>query len=338
MHSRELKATLKAIIQADIKTTVYIAGPPGVAKSSVVTQVASEEGYGCVDLRVGQLTPSEIRGLPMVTNGVSTYARPEWLPTEGKHVLFLDEFANGSPTLMQLCQQLILDRRIGEHQLGPDVFIIAAGNRKVDQCVVNPLPASVANRMIHIEVEPDLDTWVADFAVPQQLAPEIVAFLRFRPSLLHKYVKGVDAWASPRSWATASDLFKANLNVGFAVGPDVASEFYAFIKVFRSLPDIDAVLSGGGGVALSSTAPDLMFAVVSSLSTRWRCSTEFINAFTWLAQASAPEWVSLFWSDSEPRVQQTRGLLTAVAKLAKRGNLSGVAGVVARISELESLL
>jgi MoxR-like ATPase len=61
--------------------------------------------------------------------------------------------------MMGIAQQLILDRQVGDYTVPADWFIIAAGNRTEDRAAVSQMPAPVANRFIHFNVEADLASW-----------------------------------------------------------------------------------------------------------------------------------------------------------------------------------
>ena len=76
-------------------------GSPGIGKSSIVAAVAKNAGIGLVDLRLSQLAPTDLRGLPVADKGVSKWFPPEFLPTQGKGILFLDEI-NMAPPAMQV--------------------------------------------------------------------------------------------------------------------------------------------------------------------------------------------------------------------------------------------
>ncbi len=97
MTPTQLEQSLNQLISNGEQTPIMIEGPPGIGKSSVVYQVADRLGLKVIDLRLGQIPPSDIRGLPMVKDGISMYACPEWLPKDGNGILFLDELTNAAP-------------------------------------------------------------------------------------------------------------------------------------------------------------------------------------------------------------------------------------------------
>ena len=133
MTPAELEQELRQIVQQDIRCSLMIWGPPGVGKSSIVARVASTAKIDLVDLRLSQLAPTDLRGLPVAEDGRSTWYPPNFLPRDGKGVLFLDEINMAPPAMQGVAQQLILDRRIGEYTVPEGWFVWAAGNRKIDR-------------------------------------------------------------------------------------------------------------------------------------------------------------------------------------------------------------
>ena len=77
-------------------------------------------------------------------------------------------------------------------------FVWAAGNRKEDRAAVFDMPAPLANRFLQLETEDDFDS-VRSWATTHGIEERIIAFLSFRPELLHKLDPERPAWPSPRS-------------------------------------------------------------------------------------------------------------------------------------------
>jgi len=46
------------------KVPVFLWGPPGIGKSSIVAQIAKEKDIGFIDLRLSLLDPTDLRGIP----------------------------------------------------------------------------------------------------------------------------------------------------------------------------------------------------------------------------------------------------------------------------------
>ena len=64
MTPDRLASSLSRIIEVPIRLSVMIWGAPGIGKSSIVAKVAQDAGIGIVDLRLSQLAPTDLRGLP----------------------------------------------------------------------------------------------------------------------------------------------------------------------------------------------------------------------------------------------------------------------------------
>ncbi len=191
-----------------------------------------------------------------------------------------------------MAQQLILDRRVGSYEVPDGWFIWAAGNRKEDRAAVFEMPAPLGNRFIHLEVEPDLDSFKA-YALATGMHEQVIAFVAFRPQLLHKMDGQQPAWPSPRSWAMASDLHRVGLDIAPAVGSAAATEFRAFVQLYEQLPDFERILAGQGGGVAFPAEPSVRYALIVGLVARAREAREAYHAFKWLAQVAEPEWVQL---------------------------------------------
>ena len=100
-------------------------GPPGIGKSSIVSESCESNKLSFIDLRLSQLAPTDLRGLPVPRENNCAWLSPEFLPTEGKGVLFLDEINLAPPAMQGVAQQLILDRRVGSYEL-PDGWFVWA--------------------------------------------------------------------------------------------------------------------------------------------------------------------------------------------------------------------
>ena len=296
MKPADLAVYLNGLIQHRLKISTMLWGPPGIGKSSIVAQTAAGHRLDFIDLRLSQLAPTDLRGLPVAKNGASRWFPPEFLPRKGKGILFLDEINLAPPAMQGMAQQLILDRRVGSYVVPKGWYIWAAGNRKEDRASVFDMPAPLANRFLHLEVEPDLDSFKA-YALANGFHEHIVAFLSFRPPLLHKLDPQQPAWPSPRSWEMASKLYAAGLDVTPAIGAGAAAEFGAYLSVYRQLPDLERILSGNGADVQFPEEPSARYAVTIGLTTRAAEARSAYHAFRWLAAKAAPEWVQLCAAD-----------------------------------------
>lgn len=296
MKPAELTLFLDRLVRNQIKISTMIWGPPGIGKSSIVAQTAAAHKLGFIDLRLSQLAPTDLRGLPVARGGVSRWYPPEFLPTKGAGILFLDEINLAPPTMQGMAQQLILDRRVGSYVVPEQWFIWAAGNRSEDRAAVFDMPTPLANRFLHLDVVPDFESFKL-FASANAVHEQIIAFLAFRTPLLHKIDPQQPAWPSPRSWVMASDLHKHGLEIAPAVGAATAIEFYAYTALYQELPDLDRIVRGEEDGLLFPSEPSMRYAITVGLTLRAHDAQSGYHVFRWLARAAPVEWVQLCATD-----------------------------------------
>ena len=260
-------------------TPVMLWGAPGVGKSQMVAQVAARHNVPLIDIRLSQMEPSDLRGIPILKGDIVDWAIPSMLPDEKRHgvagILFLDEITSAPPSVSAAAYQLILDRSLGEYKVPDQWAIIAAGNRQGDRGVTYTMPAPLANRFSHYDVEVNLDDWVA-WAYANGIDERIIGFLRFRPDLLFDFDPSYNpvAFPSPRSWEFAHRALQKfsedhDLRVSTlqgCVGKAAGVELNAFVDSLHQMPDLDAIINGEDVPA--PTELDLQYAVASALVAR----------------------------------------------------------------------
>ena len=283
---KEFKSTL-----AGHHTPVMLWGPPGVGKSQMIAQVAQHNNVNLIDIRLSQMEPSDLRGIPFRKDELVEWAIPAMLPDIKRHgeagILFLDEITSAPPSVSAAAYQLILDRRLGAYQI-PDAWaIFAAGNRQGDRGVTYTMPAPLANRFSHFEVHINTDDWVA-WAYANNIDDRVIAFVRFRPELLFDFdpAHNPSAFPSPRSWEFAHralqkfehqhDLLLGSLQA--CVGQAAGIELKAFIDNLDQMPDLDAIVRGEQVPAPKEI--DLQYAVASALVGRAIRAKETADAQT----------------------------------------------------------
>ena len=279
MRPAQLLTVLEREFQAALHgqhTPVMLWGPPGVGKSQMVAQIAERHGMPVIDIRLSQMEPSDLRGIPFRVEERVEWAIPSMLPDAERHgsqgILFLDEITSVPPSVSAAAYQLILDRRLGAYEVPQGWSIFAAGNRQGDRGVTYTMPAPLANRFSHYEVDINLDDWVA-WAYANAMDDRLIAFLRFRPELLFEFDPAHNpvAFPSPRSWEFSHRALQkfgdlpALLTGALqaCVGPAAGIELSAFVENLEQLPDIDAIVRGETVRVPKET--DLQYAVAAAL-------------------------------------------------------------------------
>ncbi len=280
MRPSHILAVLETeFLAAAAHTPVMLWGPPGVGKSQIVAQVAAKHAAPLIDIRLSQMEPTDLRGIPFRAGDRVEWSIPNLLPDAARHgalgILFLDEITSAPPTVTAAAYQLILDRRLGDYRVPDGWAIFAAGNRQGDRGVTYHMAAPLANRFTHYEVEADLDDWVA-WAHQHDVDERLIAFLRFRPELLFEFKPSVNpiAFPSPRTWEYADRALKKFAAqpqllldaLQGAVGLAAGAELKAFLDHLAEMPDIDAILHGRS--QQTPAAIDLQYAIAAALVRR----------------------------------------------------------------------
>jgi len=240
---------------------IFLWGPPGIGKSEVVAGIARNLGGYMIDLRLGQMDPTDIRGIPFYNKelGKMDWAPPIDLPDQELAsqypvvVLFMDEMNSAAPAVQAAAYQLVLNRRIGKYILPDNVVMIAAGNRESDKGVTYRMPTPLANRFIHVEMRADFPAW-EDWAVKNKIHKDVVGYLSFAKQDLYDFdaKSSSRAFATPRSWSFVSDLLQddalsdetATDLIAGTVGEGLAVKFMAHRKIASKLPKPEDILTG----------------------------------------------------------------------------------------------
>jgi hypothetical protein len=255
-----------------------------LAKGGDITQA-----FGLFDLRLSQMDPVEVGGLPREnrTNGTMEKLPPSWfahelradLPDFG--ILLLEELPSAPLSVQTTAYQITLDKVIEDFKLKEGWATFAAGNRLTDGGQYFKMPNALANRLCHIDVESDVDSW-CQWAVEKNIDHSLIAFIRFRPDLLNttdEHIKNRGkgfAFATERQWAAVNDFLTNNQSpsdttvhavVGGLVGSGPAAEYVSFRAVWNNMPSIDGILIEPDTAILPEDAAT-QFAVMTALAAR----------------------------------------------------------------------
>lgn len=198
---------------------LMIWGAPGIGKSDLVREAATAQDIALIDLRLSQLEPTDLRGIPLHDNGKVRWIPPDELPDADrdgpKGVLFLDEINAAPPPVAAAAYQLILDRRLGTYRLPEGWSIVAAGNRLDDRGITYVMPAPLANRFMHVLLQADAQAWLA-WAAHNGIDPVLRDFMAEQPEWLARFLPEpeVKAFPSPRSWVFADRVIKRRARSG----------------------------------------------------------------------------------------------------------------------------
>lgn len=304
-----LRAAWEAQQAGQLTASWMLHGKPGVGKTEIIQQLASEIGAVLFDLRLTTIEPQDLRGLPFYDHGSqkTVWYRPEDLPDgDAPAILFLDELTAASPSLQPTVYGLLQERRVGQHRLPDTVLVVAAGNTVDDGAVAYEMGTALSDRLVHIVVQADVEDWLKSYAPRVGIHPSVAAFLRTRPDLLEtteaSLRRGEAVACTPRSWARVSDIMGLSLNrttrqvmVAGTVGEAVAAEFSLLADEIAATVQIEAMLDATGADR-AALFPDslhgltaLIYGLIGAVDeTRMPAAIEILNDLRSLDRGGLP--------------------------------------------------
>ena len=293
------EARTSLITSFKIGRPIFMKGPMGIGKSAVIQEIVDSGEIGKAklnDIRLGNMDLTDIRGIPFLdesdTKGRKTmaWAPPSVLPSEEEAkkydtiVLLFDEINSAAPAIQAATYQLILDRRVGDYKLPDNVVMVAAGNRESDRGVTYKMPAPLANRFIHLEMEARYDDW-EKWAVKNDISPDVIGHLKTHNQDLFAFdpIGASVAFPTPRSWAFVSQILEERKNLDYmtlgnlicgAIGEGVGIKFMASLDRHSKLPNPVDVLTGKVSTLDPSVDLSAKYSLIVSLCYKLKDSFE----------------------------------------------------------------
>ena len=247
---------------------LLIHGSPGCGKSTIVREVCKTRGIEFIDVRLAQMEPCDIKGLPVPNRENATmewYVNATWpRDPNGKGIIFLDEITSADRSIQVAAYELVLDRRLGKkYSVPPGYLIVAAGNNTTDRAVAMTMSSALANRFMHVELKEDAEAWI-NWANINGIHPSVTGFISYKPNMLFNMEdQNLErGWPSPRSWERVSqichiykdadDTLLRKMVYGL-VGNGVGVEFMEFYKLNANF---DSVLKAMTNPNINISIPD----------------------------------------------------------------------------------
>ncbi len=200
----------------------YLAGPPGIGKSDTMEQVAEEFNLKLLDIRLSQMLPEDLTGLPSMTEDQkdgklvrkARYVEFDTFPMENDPLpdgydgwlIFLDELSSASEEVMAAIYSLLLGGRIGGKKIHKRARIVGAGNRAGDSAIARELPDTLITRMLPREMTVHPKDWIKWACRPETDSNEaVVDFITKYPDMLlgtvdHNSRSELETYPTPRGW------------------------------------------------------------------------------------------------------------------------------------------
>lgn len=282
INAKQAPSLIMKILKA--KLCPILTGSPGLGKSDIIRAIAKENGLKVIDLRLSQMDPVDLSGLPFINgeNTRSDFLPPAYFPLEGDPIpsgyngwlVFFDEINSAPQSIQAASYKIILDRMIGQTPIHSKVAIVAAGNKSTDRAITHKMSTALQSRMVHLELEVNHKHWIT-WANEKEIDYRILAYINFKPDALFQFKPDHNdcTFASPRTWHFLSDMIKDENEISNDILPlitgtiseGVGREFKAFTQIFESLPTIHDIKNDPTGISVSNE-PSINFAITSLIA------------------------------------------------------------------------
>jgi len=205
----------------------FLRGEPGIGKSSLLKSLSAslpDHEVSYIDVPNMDLGDIAMPVIDRETKTTAYYPNSRFRIHLGKPVItMLDEYTKGADPIKNMLHPMleVSNPRLGDISLHPDSITFLTGNLSSDG-VGDSLKAHSMNRIIPLHVsKPDADQWIA-WAIENDIAPEIIAWVRQFPHALASYLdpsqldnpyifnpkKVQMAFVSPRSLERVSNIVR----------------------------------------------------------------------------------------------------------------------------------
>ncbi len=258
---------------------VMIWGAPGIGKSQIVRQAATEMGLSLLDLRLNYYEESDLLGIPIKTDRGMEFIKYAQLPSSGKGVWFLDELTHARSAMQGLVFQLIQDNAIESYDVPEDWrHFVAASNLASHRSISNPMPSGLYSRFTggHYELVPNINDWVS-WAIGEKLDERVVSFVTYmekmdqRPWLFR--MEGAVPLLTPRIWSQGVNYAVQKLKgqtrndaIMGMIGEENGAELIQYLEASADMPDLSRILDGDLDWFSTSHEPSRYYLLVTSLA------------------------------------------------------------------------
>lgn len=239
------------VIPIEKQRPVFLMGPPGIGKTAIMEQIASELGVGLISYSMTHHTRQSALGLPFIVQknyggqeyDVSEYTMSEIIASvydmmeetglrEG--ILFLDEINCVSETLAPSMLQFLQYKVFGRHRVPDGWIVVTAGNPPEYNNSVREFDIVTWDRLKRIDVEPDFGVW-KEYAYLSSVHPAIISYLDVKHSDFYKIESTVDgkSFVTARGWSDLSDMIKLYEKHGLKVDNALVSQYLQNKKIAR---------------------------------------------------------------------------------------------------------
>lgn len=278
------------VIPPSKQRPIFLMGPPGIGKTAIMEQVASELEIGLLSYSMTHHTRQSALGLPLIKHvnyfgneyDISEYTMSEIISsiyemmqsTDTKNgILFLDEINCVSETLAPIMLQFLQYKVFGRHEVPEGWIVVTAGNPPEYNHSVREFDIVTWDRLKRVDVEPDFDTW-KEFAYLSGVHASVLTYLEIKKGNFYKVETTVDgkSFVTARGWDDLSQMIQLyemhNIPVNrklisqYIQNEKIAQDFsiyYDLYNKYKSDYQINDILSGNVSEDIKNRAKKAKF-------------------------------------------------------------------------------
>ncbi|MCR5321872.1 MAG: AAA family ATPase [Lachnospiraceae bacterium] len=226
---------------------LYLIGPPGLGKTQITSQTASELGIGFVSFSITHHSRNTVLGLPVIEAGPQNQKYTEYTMSEiiakvkneyesgqKEGILLLDEFNCMAETLLPIMLAFLQTKNIGAHALPEGWVLILCGNPGKFNRSARTFDAAIMDRVRKLDLEFDHKDFLK-YASDHHFEPVLAEFLKVNPQAC--YVIGTEdrtgEIATPRSWENLDCALKMYKRIGATIDADMIGQFIKSEKIAK---------------------------------------------------------------------------------------------------------
>lgn len=278
------------VIPIERQRPIFMMGPPGIGKTAIMEQVASELNVGLVSYSMTHHTRQSALGLPFIEKknyGGKEYSVSEYTMSEiiasvydmiektghKEGILFLDEINCVSETLAPAMLQFLQYKIFGRHTVPEGWIVVTAGNPPEYNNSVREFDIVTWDRLKRVDIEPDYKVW-KEYAYKKGVHAAITTYLDIKTNDFYKIETTVDGktFVTARGWCDLSDMMKLyerhNIKIDekligqYLQNKKVAKDFaiyYDLFNKYKSDYQVDKILDGKADAEIKNRAKAAKF-------------------------------------------------------------------------------
>ena len=278
------------VVPIEKQRPVFLMGPPGIGKTAIMEQIASEMEVGLLSYSMTHHTRQSALGLPFIVHknykgleyDITEYTMSEIIAAvydlmeetgieEG--ILFLDEINCVSETLAPVMLQFLQYKVFGRHRVPDGWIVVTAGNPPEYNNSVHEFDIVTWDRLKRVDIDPDFGIW-KEYAYQRGVHPSVMTYLEIKKADFYTVESTVDgkSFVTARGWDDLSQMIQLYEKNGIRVdqklieqyiqNPRIAKDFSVYYDLYlkyKSDYQVDKIFVGKADSEIKERAAKAKF-------------------------------------------------------------------------------